>query len=151
MLFLLYRCGIKTGGEGKMAKLIEDLKSEHAVMVNILNKVIKLDSSKERQKILSSARTGLLSHVKKEDAVLYPVLKKAAEGDDNLRLILDMFTKDMDGIAKAAFGFFDKYSQGNSHLELGFAVDFGRLLGILELRIRKEENILYPEYEKIKI
>lgn len=134
-----------------MAKLIQDLKSEHAVMVNILNEVIKVDSSKGRQKILSSAKTGILSHVKKEDAELYPVLKKAAEGNDNLKLILDMFAKDMDGIAKAAFGFFDKYSQGNSYLELDFAVDFGRLLGLLDLRIRKEENILYPEYEKIKI
>ncbi len=35
MLFLLYWRNIKTGGERKMAKLIEDLKSEHAVMVNI--------------------------------------------------------------------------------------------------------------------
>lgn len=135
-----------------MAKLIDDLKNEHAVMVNMLNKVTKVVAgSKERKEILSSAKTGLLSHVKKEDIELYPVLKKAAEGDENLRLILDMFAKDMDSIAKSAFGFFDKYSQGASYSDLAFAVDFGRLLGLLELRIRKEENILYPEFEKIKL
>ncbi len=135
-----------------MAKLIEELKSEHSVMANMLNNVTKVvTNSKERQDILSSAKTGLLAHVKKEDTELYPVLKKAAERDDNLRLILDMFAKDMDAISKSAFGFFDKYTQGNSHSELDFAVDFGRLLGLLELRIRKEENILYPEYEKINI
>ncbi|MBI5180191.1 MAG: hemerythrin domain-containing protein [Nitrospirae bacterium] len=135
-----------------MALLLNELKKEHSVIVNMLNKITELGiGSKDRQDILFSAKTGLLAHVKKEDANLYPALKKAAEKDESLRMMLDMFANDMNTISMAAFGFFDKYSQGNSGLELDFAVDLGRLLGLLELRIRKEENILYPEYEKIKV
>jgi hemerythrin-like domain-containing protein len=138
--------------EGKMAKLIEELKSEHSVMANMLNKATKVITNlNERQEILSSAKAGLLAHIKKEDAALYPVLRKAAEKDENLKIILDMFARDLDTVSKSVFGFFDKYSQGNFHSELDFAVDFGRLLGLLEVRIRKEENILYPEYEKLKV
>ncbi len=135
-----------------MAFLIDELKREHSVLVSMLNKVTEFGTnSKERFDILFSAKTGLLEHVKKEDAELYPILKKTAEKDEELKMMLDMFANDMNTVSKAAFGFFDKYSHGNSGSELDFAVDFGRLLGLLELRIRKEENILYPEFEKIKL
>lgn|SRR4030067_2073730 len=134
-----------------MAFLIDELKKEHSVLVSMLNKVTGFGTnSKERFDILFSAKTGLLAHVNKEDAGLYPILRKTAEKDENLKMMLDMFANDMNTVSKAAFGFFDKYSHGNSGSELDFAVDFGRLWGLLELRIRKEENILYPEYEKIK-
>ena len=135
-----------------MAFLIDELKKEHSVLVSMLNKITGFGiNSKERLDILFSAKTGLLAHVKKEDSEMYPVLRKASEKDENLKMMLDMFANDMNTISKAAFGFFDKYSQGSLGSELDFAVDFVRLLGLLELRIRKEENILYKEYEKIKV
>jgi hemerythrin-like domain-containing protein len=134
-----------------MSKLIEELKQEHSELVSMLSKVTEFGiGSKEREDILFSAKNVLLAHLKKEDAELYPFLRKKTENDKNLELILDMFTRDMETVSKTVLAFFDKYSQGDSHSELEFAANFGRLLGLLEVRIQKEENILYKEYERLK-
>lgn len=131
-----------------MSKLIEELKRDHSAIADMLNKVKEFGiSSKDAQNTLLSAKTSLLAHLRKEDNELYPALRKAAESDSNLKGTLDMFAKDMETISKAAFEFFDKYSQGGSGLE--FAKDFGRLFATLKSRIQKEEDILYARYDKL--
>lgn len=131
-----------------MTKLIDELKREHSQIVDVLNEVKGKDIRlKETQEKLLSAKAGLLTHLKKEDEELYPVLKKSAEKDKNLQQTLDMFAKDMEGISRFALEFFDKYSKGGSGIK--FAQDFGRLTATLGGRIRKEENILFAEYEKL--
>jgi len=102
---------------------------------------------KESQDILISAKANLLAHLKKEDRDLYPVLKKAAETNSSMKQTLEIFARDMEEISKFALQFFDKYSHGGSGIE--FARDFGKLFATLTGRIRKEEDILYREYEKI--
>ena len=125
-----------------MSNLVEELKSDHAVIAETLNKVKNLGiTSEEGQNILLAAKNGLLAHLRKEDEQLYPVLNNAAESNAALKQTLDMFAKDMEVISKAALDFFDKYSTGGSGVE--FAKDFGRLFATLSQRISKEENILY--------
>lgn len=131
-----------------MSKLVEELKREHSVIADILNEVSKLGiSTVDGQKKLLDAKTGLLAHLKKEDEQLYPVLRKAAEKDTALQQTLDIFAKDMAGISTAAVGFFGKYANGGSGLE--FARDIGGLFTTLKSRIRKEEDILYKEFDKL--
>lgn len=131
-----------------MAILIDELKSEHSKIVDVLNEVKGKDIRlKETQEKLLSAKAGLLAHLNKEDEKLYPVLKRAAEKDKNLQQTLDMFAKDMEDISSFALSFFDKYSQGGLGIE--FAQDFGRLTATLSGRIRKEENVLFVAYEKL--
>ena len=131
-----------------MSKLIEQLKSEHAVLVEVLGEIRKLGiGSKEGQSKLLAAKASFLAHLKKEDVELYPPLRKAAEGDPRVKQTLEMFAKDMDAVSKDTTSFFEKYARGGSDLE--FASDFGRLLATLGARIRKEESILYPEYDKL--
>lgn len=131
-----------------MSQLIEELKKEHTLIVDILNEVAKLGiTSNEGQRKLLDAKQGLLAHLKKEDDRLYPVLKSAAEKNPALKQTLDIFAKDMTGISKAAIDFFGKYSQGGSGLE--FARDIGKLFTTLKSRIRKEEDILYKEYDRL--
>lgn len=130
-----------------MANLIEELKKEHEEMVNVLGEVSKLGMvSKEAQKRLMDAKSRILFHLTKEDEKFYPVLKKAAEKDEGLKNIVDDFVNDMNEISKSVMEFFNKYSDGKGGIE--FARDVGMLLATLKIRIRKEENILYREYEK---
>lgn len=131
-----------------MSQLIVELKKEHAAIANILGEASKLGiTSKEGQLKLMDAKKGLLAHLKKEDDQLYPALKRAAQNDKNLELTLDVYAKDMDGISKAAIAFFANYAQGGSGIE--FAKDIGGLFSTLKSRIRKEEDVLYKEYDRL--
>lgn len=128
--------------------LTEELKKEHAWLVETLNKVKEIGvTSKEGKEKLLLAKTGLIGHLKKEDEKLYPALRKEAQGNEQLKRLLDSFAKDMENISKATMIFFDKYSSGSEGSE--FAKDFGNLVASLGGRIRKEEVVLYPEYEKL--
>ncbi len=132
-----------------MSKLVDELRKEHSVIVETFNKVKILSiGSEEGQNTLLAAKNGLLAHLKKEDEQLYPFLKNAAENDAYLKRTLDWFARDTDEISKATIEFFDKYSKGSLGLE--FAKDVGRLFATLSIRIRKEEDIIYAEYDKLK-
>lgn len=131
-----------------MSKIVEELMAEHEVLAKVLTDVKEKGvSTDEGRGMLMSAREGLLAHLAKEDEHLYPQLMEKSKEDQNLKNLLDTFARDMDGISKAALDFFDKYQDGGSEIE--FAKDFGALYGALSNRIRKEETILYPEFDKI--
>lgn len=132
-----------------MSALVERLKREHTVIVDVLNKVKEIGiNSKEGQGKLLSIKNALLAHLKVEDEQLYPTLKKEAEKNVTLRGTLDLFAREMETISKEALSFLGKYSSGGSGLE--FARELGRLYMNLSQRIRKEETALYPEYDKLK-
>lgn len=131
-----------------MSVLIDELKQDHVVLVETLNKIKSLGiTSEEGQKLLIAAKGALLAHLAKEDKELYPTLRKAAESDASLQSTLDFYAKDMDEISKAALEFFDKYSDGGTGLE--FAKDLGGLFGSLGTRVRKEESTLYVKYNEL--
>lgn len=133
-----------------MAMLIEDLKKEHAEIVGLLKEIKRLGIiSREGKAKLLLAKDGLLSHLKKEDEQFYPVLKKEAEKNPELKRTLKIFANEMDGISGAVLSFFEKYS-GSAPSSLEFAKDLGGIFVGLETRIRREEKILYREYERIK-
>lgn len=131
-----------------MTDLIQELKADHAKLASLLGKMRSLSpESKECQDLLRSAKAGLLAHLGKEDAKLYPALKAAAQKDAQIKSTLEMFSTEMEKVSKAALEFFAKYEKGGSGLQ--FAKDFGGLLATLSTRIRREEEMLYPLYEKI--
>jgi iron-sulfur cluster repair protein YtfE (RIC family) len=130
--------------------LIEDLKKEHADVAGLLKEVKRLGiGSREGKAKLLLAKDGLLSHLKKEDEQLYPVLKREAEKNPELKRTLDIFAQEMEKISGVVLSFFEKYSSATTS-GLEFAKDLGGVFAGLETRIRREENILYKEYEKIK-
>lgn len=129
--------------------LIEDLKKEHGLITDLLKAIKEVGiGSKEGKDKFLAAKKGLLAHLKKEDEKLYPVLRKAAETDRDLKLTLDYFARDMQEVTRITLEFFDKYAKTEAS-GLEFAKDFGKLIAVLGSRVRKEENALYPGYEKI--
>ncbi|MGR3303564.1 MAG: hemerythrin domain-containing protein [Candidatus Scalindua sp.] len=132
-----------------MTILIEELKKEHSEIVAALNEVKKLGIlSKEGQDKLMSVQTSLLAHLEMEDDQLYPVLRKEAEHNKNLKNTLDLFEMDMENVSTIVREFFDKYSEEFSGKEL--SEDFENLLTALNKRISNEEDSLYEEYEYMK-
>ncbi|OQY20356.1 MAG: hypothetical protein B6I36_01400 [Desulfobacteraceae bacterium 4572_35.1] len=131
-----------------MSELVKQLKKEHIAICDALNKVKSFGiTSEQGRKAMFAAKKGLLAHLKKEDLQLYPTMHKAAQNDTKLKGTLDVFAKDMDVISQKALDFFAKYEKGGSNME--FAKDFGTLIAILNHRIRREENTLYPKYDEL--
>lgn len=133
-----------------MARLIEELKKDHAAIESMLNRAKDPSiAHHEAHKILIAARATLLAHLKKEDTQLYPVLSRGALSDATLKRTLDFYAKDMDDITSNAIGFFDKYSPAGAVIDIEFAKAFGKLFSTISIRLRNEEKTLYKEYEKL--
>jgi hypothetical protein len=136
----------------RMARLIDELKREHAEISRLLDTVKNPKmTNKEAHKILISAKSTLISHLKKEDLQLYPLLNRAAENNSSLKRTVDFYAKDMDEITAKAIGFFDKYSKDDAPIDLEFAKAFGNLFATISRRLRSEESTLYKEYEKLSV
>lgn len=131
-----------------MSILVKDLKKDHLEIFAALDEIKELGIlSKEGQAKLLSAKERLLAHIKKEDEQLYPVLKKAAENNKQLKSALDLCAIDMENVSRIVLEFFDKYSGGVSEDEL--QREFENLSVALGKRIKNEEDILYEEYDMI--
>ena len=129
-----------------MSILIEELKKEHSGIIATLNEVKKLGIlSKEGQDKLISVQTSLLAHLEMEDDQFYPILRKQAENNKDLKNTLDLFEMDMENVSTIVQEFFDKYSEEFSGEKL--QEDFENLFAALSKRISNEEAALYEEYE----
>lgn len=133
-----------------MARLIDELKRDHVTIEGMLARVKDTSiTNKEAHRILIAAQATLLSHLKKEDAQLYPVLNKAAQDDPALKRTVDFYSKDMEEISSNAISFFQKYSSDDAVIDLEFAKALGRLFATISRRLRSEENTLYKAYDKV--
>jgi len=128
-----------------MSNLIDELKNEHRIMLNVLDQVKQLGISSETgQEKFLSIRDMLISHMKKEDERYYPALKRAAEYNETLRVTLDYFVRDMEVVSHRALQLFDKYARGGSETE--FSGDVKLLYMLLRDRIQIEEDTLFKKY-----
>ncbi|HOK40752.1 MAG TPA: hemerythrin domain-containing protein [bacterium] len=131
--------------------LIEELKSDHKKLLEKFLEIQKIGiAKKEGKDELYSIKNLLLSHLKKEDVSIYPVLQEKAKNDSSLQIKLNLFTKEMNTINNTIIKFFEKYSLTNEldiEKNLQFIKEITSIITILRERIRKEEEYLYPEYK----
>lgn len=131
-----------------MSALIDEFKKDHSEIIDTLKEIKELGVlSEEGQAKLISAKESLLEHLRKEDELLYPVLKKEAEHNEKLKELLDVFAKDMESVSRVVMDFFDKYSE--DVIDSAVTDEFEHLFAAFRNRIRHEEDILYEEHEKI--
>lgn len=131
-----------------MSSLVDELKKDHATILDMLNTAKQLGATtKEGKEKLFSTKTFLLLHLKKEDSNLYPILKQAAAANNQLKQTLDLFAQDMDKISASAFHFFAKHSLEDTGGQ--FATELGNLMGTLRSRMNREENIIYKAYDEL--
>ncbi len=133
---------------GNMLVLIDQLMKEHSEIFSDLTEANNLGIiTKEGQNKLFSAKADLLVHLKNEDEYLYPVLRKEAENNKNLESILNSFSSEMEDISKSVMKFIDKYSNGV--LDSKYVESFEAIFATLSARMKKEESVIFAEYEKI--
>ena len=131
-----------------MSALINEFKKDHTKILDTLKEIKELGVlSEEGQAKLISAKESLLEHLKKEDELLYPFLRKEAEHNVKLKEILDVFAMDMENVSRVVMDFFDKYSE--DVIDSAVTDEFEQLFAAFRNRIRHEEDILYEEYEKL--
>jgi hemerythrin-like domain-containing protein len=131
-----------------MSTLLEELKSEHKAILDILGQAkTRGISSRAGQEKLISARDLLMAHIRKEDEKYYPELRRAAENNEELQILLDYFAKDMEDVSKKAMQLFDKYAHGGD--EAAFAGEIKLLCMLLKDRIQTEEETLFRKFSAI--
>ena len=125
--------------------LADILRKEHAALVGMLKAVEEAGiSTPAGRRKLFDAKNLLVAHLQKEDRELYPLLDAAKGASQRTGR---KFGAEMKKMSDGVLGFFAKYADGGSGLE--FARDYGQLVGALRARIRNEELILYPAFEKL--
>jgi hypothetical protein len=132
-----------------MTNLTSTLRLQHLFVSNLLEAaqwigVEQLDA----QRKLRAARIHLLAHFKLEDTLLYPVLFEAAETNADLKHTLEFLAKDMAGVSKEVMSFFDQCHIGGMHHHT--TQDLGTILFLVQTRIRREEDTLFAEFDKLK-
>jgi iron-sulfur cluster repair protein YtfE (RIC family) len=133
----------------KMSEFVSDLKKEHVEIRNSLDKIDQIGHfTKETRVELVMVKDYLLKHLEKEDGEVYARLKETSLNDEHLKNILQYFEEEAKLISKFAVIFFDKYSSRHA-LTDGFQREFNLIYSTLLKRIEKEEEILFPEYEKL--
>ena len=131
-----------------MLVLIDQLIKEHSEIFDDLTEANNLGIiTEEGQGKLFSAKADLLVHLKNEDEHLYPILRKEAENNKNLENILNSFSSEMEDISKSVMKFIDRYSNGV--LDSKYVESFEAIFTTLSARMKKEESVIFVEYEKI--
>lgn len=131
-----------------MHQFIKSLTDDHKYVLKSL-KIIREKGihSDEGKKLLFEVKDALLSHIKKEDDELYPVLQEAAKNNTRFASLLKLYAEDMEIVTKAVLNFYKKDDENSSGFN--YSIEFGKLFSILKTRIRREEDTLYKEYERV--
>ena len=133
-----------------MTPLVEQLKIEHEALLNNFQDVLKTGVAKPAgiQKLMAT-KLLLLRHLRREENEMYPVLQRGAATNEALRTMLDDLAAEYEELARHLMDFFERYENGGEGLQ--FARELGKLQGMLSSRIRREENRVYPVFEKLAL
>ncbi len=132
-----------------MHDLLRRLSTEHAelqqALAGIRPRQFRTEEGRDR---LERVRNLFRSHVHTEEEQLYPPLERAARTDARLAGQLQRLTDDLRIVTSLAEDFFSKYEQGEPRL-VEFATDHGALLTILRIRLKREEETVFPLFDRI--
>ncbi len=132
-----------------MHDLLRRLSTEHAelqqALAGIRPRQFRTDEGRNR---LERVRNLFRSHVHTEEEQLYPPIERAARTDARLAGQLRRLTDDLRIVTSLAEDFFSKYEQGEPGL-VEFATDHGALLTILRIRMKREEETVFPLFDRI--
>jgi hemerythrin superfamily protein len=131
-----------------MSDFINELKREHSQIRSSLQKISIMDlHSKKARKKLMEMKALLTSHIQKEDEEIYPKLKEVSSNDAQLMNVLNYLEKEIRLISQFVSIFFDRVPDNKASQSLNR--EFSLISSTLIIRMDQEEEIFFPEYEKI--
>jgi hypothetical protein len=129
--------------------LLRKLSAEHTelqqALAGIRPRQFRTEEGKSR---LARVRSLFRTHALTEKEQLYPAIEDAARADARLAGRLQHLNDDLRVVTSLAEDFFAKYEQGEPAL-VEFATDHGALLTILRIRLKREEETVFPLFERI--
>ncbi|MEO0078939.1 MAG: hemerythrin domain-containing protein [candidate division WOR-3 bacterium] len=132
-----------------MHELLRRLTTEHVelqqALAGIRPRQFRTDEGRNR---LDRVRSLFRSHVQTEQEQLYPPIEQAARTDARLAGQLQRLTDDLRIVTGLAEDFFSKYENAEPQL-VEFATDHGALLTILRIRLKREEETIFPLFDRL--
>lgn len=126
-----------------MANLIESLKKEHELTRKAFARLAKAGKDQAKfSKLLDDTKKVLTAHFAREDAELYCILSVTAQTDSRLRILLGSFSQETIEVSRQVRDFFAK--PGPVNLDR-----LRTLIQAVETRMKREEAIFFPEYERV--
>jgi len=123
-------------------------REEHALILNLLkdcrDKPVDSIVCKKQSRDIHELLT---DHVKRESSVVYDALNEAAVHDPRLKDILEHSEQNLHETMDAADKFFEDCSSSARRME--FIKHYGVFYILLKDRIRHEEAVLFPEFERV--
>lgn len=123
--------------------LVDGFIIEHRAIQRLLDEAMYegIGSVRCKEKLFKAKKL-ILSHLHKEDELLYPVLVQ-----HDFSELADDYAHNMLAISKDALDFFEKFENGEYENKImDFAKALGNIIGVLGHRIQTEEIHLYKRY-----
>lgn len=131
-----------------MKILIKQLKREHVYIRDKFTKANELGIGTDKGYAEAwGARNVLISHLLKEDELLYPALLRAAENNDELQYVLVTFDNEIKDVGRLINEFYSGYTVKTDSPSMAdkFIFAFERL----KSRMKSEEDFLFNEFLKL--
>lgn len=129
-----------------MPSFIADLQREHQAILDFFQdlELLQEGTPEYREKFNALGRL-LHVHLSKEDAKLYTIFKNALRADPILAHQIDLYIIEMESITGVVLNFMEKYLDDPNET----LFSYGEICDLLADRIWREENLLFPEFEKL--
>ncbi len=127
--------------------MIKALKIEHSVIIDNLEEIKRLGVySKKGQDVIFSIQMNILSHLKKEDKELYPVLKDAMKSERKVNVMSKLFDENISAVSNTVIHFFENYA---TKAKKQLAMETEWLIETLTWRMQREESLIFAMYEGV--
>ncbi len=131
-----------------MSTLLVKLRQEHVEILHRLDAIKTLGAASDAGRAaLAQLGEMVVGHLGREDDEVYPRLRAVATREPRLKKTLDFFAAESREISDLARRFFSARLEGSGDFEV--AQEFGTLCARLTARARREETVLFPEFERI--
>ena len=131
-----------------MGTTVDTFKTAHQAVTSLLE-LVGSSKGQQRTEALSSLRDAVLAHIEEENRIIHEAMSKP-DADGSFKSSAQGFLEELGDIAQSALlPFFEKYTSSAIVNSKEFMGDFSGIKGALSDRISFEEEVFYPELEKL--